>query len=206
MFFDRAEQDGFDTSSEGPYHARAMDDPLRDRRPPRDWAADDQVVEVSEKIGSFTRLAAIVEADLSALDSGSIPADWRNSFVTGKLKFGFSDPQEDTVALDISLAVVAAAICQRCLRPFELPVSTKLALLLARPQDKIADRDDYEIWELAEESVSPMDIVDEVLVMAMPLSAMHLETDACVESDGREVRAKMTTPFASLRAQMDEGK
>ena len=183
-----------------------MDDPLRDRCPARDWAANDQVVEISEKIGSFKRLAAVVEADLSALNSGSIPADWRNSLVTGKLQFGFCDPQEATVALDVSLAVVAAAICQRCLRPFELPVSTKLALLLARPQDKIADRDDYEIWELAEESVSPMDIVDEVLVMAMPLSAMHLETDACVESDGREVRAEMTTPFASLRAQMDEGK
>jgi len=183
-----------------------MDDPLRDRRPTRDWAANGQVVEVSEKIGSFTRLVAVVEADLSALDSGTIPADWRNSLVTGKLKFGFPDPQEDTVAVDISLAVVAAAICQRCLRPFELPLSTKLALLLAGPQDKIADRDGYEIWELAEESVSPIDIVDEALVMAMPLSAMHLDSDACADREAREVRAEMTTPFASLREQMDEGK
>ena len=206
MFFGGAGQNGFDTSSEGPYHARAMDDPLRDRRLPRDWADNDQVVEISERIGSFTRLASVVEADLSALDSGKIPADWRDSLVTGKLNFGFPDPQQDTVALDISLAVTVVAICQRCLRAFELPLSTELALLLGGPQDTIAARDNYEVWELAEEAVCPMDIVDEVLVMSMPLSATHEEADDCVDVDEREFGKEMTTPFASLRAQMDKGK
>ena len=183
-----------------------MDDPLRDRRPPRDWAASAQIVEISEKIGSFTRLARVVEADLSALESGKIPADWRDSLVTGKLKFDFPDSREGTVALELSLAVRVAAICQRCLRPFELPLSTNLALLLGGPQDTIAERDNYEIWELTEEAVSPMDIVDEALVMAMPLSAMHEEAGDCVAVDEREAGEKMTTPFASLRAQMDKGK
>ncbi len=206
MFFGGAGQDGFDTSSQGPYHARAMDDPLRDRRSPRDWAASDQVIEISERIGSFPRLASVVEADLSALDSGKIPADWRDSLVTGKLNFGFPDPQQVTVALDISLAVTVAAICQRCLRAFEMPLSTDVALLLSGPQDTIAARDNYEIWELAEEAVRPIDIVDEVLVMAMPLSAMHEEANDCVDVDERDFGEEMTTPFASLRAQMDKGK
>ena len=181
-----------------------MDDPLRDRRPPRDWAASKQVVEVSEKIGSFTRLTEAVEADLSALDSGKIPADWRNSLVTGTLQFGFRDPAEETVALEISLAVTVAAICQRCLQPFELPLSTEQTLLLAGPQDMIAESEDDEIWELTEENVSPIDIIDEVLVMALPLSAMHEEADD--DADERELGKDMTTPFAALRAQMDKGK
>ena len=181
-----------------------MDDPLRDRRPPRDWAASKQVVEVSEKIGSFTRLTEAVEADLSAQDSGKIPADWRDSMVTGTLQFGFPDPAQETVALEISLAVTVAAICQRCLQPFELPLSTEQTLLLAGSQDMIAEREDYEIWELTEEIVSPIDIIDEVLVMALPLSAMHEE--AGDDADERELGKEMTTPFAALRAQMDKGK
>ncbi len=183
-----------------------MDDPLRDRRPPRDWAASKHVVEVSEKIGSFTRLAGAIESDLSALDSDKIPADWRDAQVTGTLQFGFSDLPEDAVALEISLAVTVAAICQRCLRPFELPLSIKMSLLLVGRQQTISERDNVEIWELTEEAVSPMDIVDEVLVMAMPLSAMHDDVDGCFDVDECEFDKEMTTPFAALRAQMDKGK
>ena len=60
--------------------------------------------------------------------------------------------------------------------------------------------------------VPPDDIVDEALVMALPLAAMHEDADDCVEIEAQNeatiestmVDEKMTTPFAALRAQMDD--
>jgi uncharacterized metal-binding protein YceD (DUF177 family) len=187
-----------------------MGDPLRDRSLPREWAAAHQVIEISEKIGHFNQLVKLMEADLSALDAAKMPAKWREFPVTGTLKFGFLDAQKEVVALDISLEAGIMAVCQRCLQPFELPLSTTLRLLLSGPADEVADCDGYEVWEFSEEAVSPIDIVEEALVMALPLSAMHEDIDECVEIEAETEAAivdeSMTTPFAALRAQMDSEK
>ena len=189
-----------------------MGDPLRDRCPPRKWAAAQQVIEISDEIGHFDQLAEVMEADLSALDAAKIPANWREFPVTGTLSFGFVDAENDIAALDISLEARVIAVCQRCLQPFELPVATTLKLLLSGPADDIVERDGYEVWEFPEEAVRPIDIVAEALVMALPLSAMHEDADDCVEIEAENeatiestmVDERMTTPFAALRAQMDD--
>ena len=90
-----------------------MDDPLRDRRSPREWAAASQVIEISEKIRCFDQLSTIIEADLIALDAAKIAAGWRDLMVTGTLEYGFADAQEDVAALEISLAAEITAVCQR---------------------------------------------------------------------------------------------
>ena len=64
--------------------------------------------------------------------------------------------------------------------------------------------DDYEVWELEETLLQPQDIVEEMLIMALPFAAMHTESTACkaltpTTAAGDE---KMTTPFAALREQM----
>jgi uncharacterized metal-binding protein YceD (DUF177 family) len=189
-----------------------MGDPLRDRRPPRNWAAAKQVIEISDEIGHFDQLAEVMEADLSALDAAKIPANWRQFPVTGTLNFGFVDAENDIAALDISLEARVIAVCQRCLRPFELPVATTLKLLLSGPADDIVGRDGYEVWEFPDEAVRPIDIVAEALVMALPLAAMHEDADDCVEIEAKNeatiestlVDERMTRPFAALRAQMDD--
>ena len=79
------------------------------------------------------------------------------------------------------------------------------ARLLEVEQD-VDGYDDYEVWELEEALLRPQDIVEELLIMAMPFSAMHSELAACkslstAKEDGEE---DMTTPFAALREQMAE--
>ncbi|MDH5584054.1 MAG: hypothetical protein OEY82_09330, partial [Gammaproteobacteria bacterium] len=58
----------FDSGGPCPYDARAMGNLLRDRRTAAEFASVGQVIEFVEKIGSFAGLAAIVEADLAALE------------------------------------------------------------------------------------------------------------------------------------------
>ncbi len=179
-----------------------MGDPLRDRRPVNELVRDSQTIEITEEISAFERLAAAVQADLEALEEGSDAGNWRETRVSGWLQFGHSDAHPGARVLEGQLDVELPATCQRCLGLMRLPVSTELAYELKGPDDvPEAGHEGLETWELDEALIRPIDIVDEALVMALPLVAAH---DDCVEVDASEQKATTTTPFASLRAQMEE--
>jgi len=181
-----------------------MGNPLRVRRPIAELAAKGQVIEIAEKIGNFERLAGIVEADLGALDSDKIPPDWRESLVTGRLEFGFADAQQQVASLVGEVAVTVDAVCQRCLEPFRLPLSAELRLLPATVDQGVSAGADFELWELDDPMVCPAEIVEEVLIMAMPLSAMHDAAAACREFRPADDDVGRTTkPFAALKARLE---
>jgi len=182
-----------------------MGNPLRDRRPVADLAARGQVIEIADKIGSFDRLARIVEADLSALDPDKIPRGWRDAEVVGRLRFGFADAQQRVVVLEGSIEVTVDAVCQRCLEPLRLPLYAELRLLPTIPGQHVAAGAGFDVWELEDDSVRPADIVEEVLIMAMPLSATHDAADDCTGVTGlAQDETRTTRPFATLKARLDD--
>ena len=183
-----------------------MGDPLQDRRPLRELAGSHQVIEISNKIEDFDRLVEVIEAEMARLPADDVPAGWRTSSVTGRLAFGYVDAQESAAALEMDVTADIAAVCQRCLTAFELPVRTNVKLAFSTGDDDADAHGDYEVWELADDAVSPIELVEEALIMAMPLSAMHENSDDCVALDAVDEQEQMTKPFASLRAQMDEHK
>ena len=183
-----------------------MGDPLRDRRPLRELAANRQTIEISAKIADFERLVEIVGADVSRLPADEVPQDWQNSEVTGSLAFGMDDAQEGVALLDLALAVRLPAQCQRCLKAFELPLETELSIAFSMPGQDDEEHGGREVWEWEDDRPRPIDIAEEALIMAMPLSAKHERSDACVEVGAADEQEETTTPFASLRAQMDESK
>ena len=189
---------------DGPYHARAMGNPLHQRRTAADWAAASQVIEIAEKISGFEQLSAVMEADLAALDADRMPTDWRNSSVTGRLGFGFADAQQMLPTVSCTARVEVDAVCQRCLQPFRLPLEVEADLLLLEFEQTVDGYEGYEVWELEEPLLRPLDIVEELLVMALPFAAMHLESAACKALSPAAERSdvEMTTPFAALREQM----
>ena len=184
-----------------------MGNPLRVRRPVAELAAKGQVIEIADKIGSFEQLAGIVEADLATLDPDKIPRDWRDSVVTGRLEFGFADAQMRLPSLEGEVGVTLDAVCQRCLEPFRLTLSAELRLLPTTVEQGPAGGDDFELWELDDDTVCPAEIVEEALIMAMPLSAMHDAAEACGGYEPADEQAEQTTrPFAALREQLEQDK
>ncbi len=188
-----------------------MGNPLRDRRTPSELAASGQVIELSHKIGDFEQLAAIIEADLAALNPDNLPSDWRVAVVSGQLVFGFTDAQGGLQAggkwpaVEGRIEVTIDLVCQRCLEPMQLPLVADLRLLFAGDQADAVTGDSYEIWELAEESLRPLDLVEESLIMAMPLAATHVSDAACKEPAAIEEESGETIrPFADLKSQMQE--
>ena len=184
-----------------------MGNPLRVRRPVSELAAKGQVFEIAEKIGSFRQLAGIVEADLATLDPDKIPQDWRDSPVTGRLEFGFADAQMQVARLEGEVAVTIDAVCQRCLEPFRYTLSAGFRLLPTTAGQGVSTATDFELWELDDETICPAEIIEEVLIMAMPLSAMQDDAEVCGGYEPADGQVEQTTkPFAELRAQLDKDK
>ena len=185
-----------------------MGNPLRERRTAAEWAAGAQAIEIAEKIGNFGQLSAIIEADLAALDTARMPADWRASAVEGRIEFGFADAQQLLPAATLSVAATVDAVCQRCLEAFRLPLAAGAELLLLDLEQTADGYDEYEVWELEEKQLQPIDIVEEMLVMAMPFSAMHVDSASCkaLASETQVPDEETTTPFAALREQMAQDK
>lgn len=183
-----------------------MGNPLHERRTAAEWSAESQVIEITENTDVFEQLCAVMEADLAALDADKIPADWRDTQVTGRLEFGFADAQQLLPCVRCRVETSAHAVCQRCLEPFRLKLECETNLLLLGMEQEVDGFDDYEVWELEEKLLRPRDIVEELLIMAMPFSAMHTESAECraLSSDTEHGAEEMTTPFAALREQMAE--
>jgi len=153
--------------------------------------------------------------DLAALESDKMPSGWRDCAVLGDLQFAFVDEKRRIPMVSGCVKADVAAVCQRCLEPFQLQLEIEPKLLLLEMQQAADGYDDYEVWELDEQTMQPQDIVEELLVMAMPFSAMHdnmadckafvsadlsaESTDDRSDNDGTE---KLVKPFAALRSQM----
>lgn len=178
---------------------------LQQCRTAAEWAANYQVIEIDEKIGYFERLASIVRTDLAALPADKVPGDWRDAPLKGQLRFGFADARQRVPSIACELDVSVHAVCQRCLQAFRLPLHVEARLLLLDFEQTVDGYDDYEVWELQDRTVRPLDIVEELLIMALPLSAMHVDMTACraLPLTGSD-REEKITPFAALRSQMKQ--
>ncbi len=177
---------------------------LRERRPAAEWASVAQVIEIAEKIGSLKSLAEVVAADLAALDADKLPSDWRDIIVSGELQFDFLDAERRVPAVTGSATTEVSAVCQRCLEPFRLTLAVDARLLLLEQQETVDGYDGFEVWELEGKTLRPQDLLEELLIMALPFSAMHDNMAACKafpsENDGAD---ELTRPFAALRSRME---
>lgn len=183
-----------------------MGNPLQSRRSAAERAANRQIIEITDKISSFDGLLGIVDADLSALEGAKMPRAWRDSAVWVELKFAFTDAAGTIPCVTGRIESEFPAVCQRCLEPFQLALSVEPRLLLLPHDEDGGDSEDsgFNVWELEDEALRVQDIVEELLVLAMPFSAMHSNIKECKAFFSEEESAEETTlPFAALRAQMD---
>ncbi|HEX5788554.1 MAG TPA: DUF177 domain-containing protein [Woeseiaceae bacterium] len=178
-----------------------MADVLRDTQPLRALAETRQIVDFQEEIGSFERLSDSIERDLAALGDARMPKDWRKSAVRGRLAFAPATAGQATATGRLTARV--PAVCQRCLEPFEWPLESRVDVRFTTAHGSHRE-DERELWELDDERVRPLDVVDELLVMALPLSARHSDDARCVVTGESRPDGDTTRPFADLKARMDE--
>ena len=183
-----------------------MANPMLDHVHPEVLAERGQAIEFNGKVGGLERLVAIIEQDLGALAERDRPRGWRDAPLEVLLNFGWLDRDRRSVAVSGRIQGRIAAVCQRCLEAFDWPLDTAFSLVLSKDDDD--GPEGYEAWVMDEETIRPLDLVEEAVVMALPLSPRHGSVDDCgplAKTIGAE-DAQATRPFADLRAQMEASK
>ena len=181
---------------------------LRDRALPQQLAESHQVIDCKVEIEDLGRLAEIVRSDLAALPAGKRPANWRHESVGVRLEFNVSRFGDAIPILDGEASTTLDAVCKRCLEACRLPLTATIRYMLLPADAAAIDYEDYEVWELAEKLLRPLDIVEEVLIMAMPFPALHESADECgpLANEFSPAATDTAHPFEGLRAQLDESK
>jgi uncharacterized metal-binding protein YceD (DUF177 family) len=91
----------------------------------------------------------------------------------------------------------------------ELSLAEELKLSLAGP-DSVATATSaaggYDVWEIDDATIRPLDILEEALIMALPLSALHGRGEACNAPDeGASADSdEAIRPFAGLRSAISD--
>jgi len=183
-----------------------MTNPLLDRVLPAEMADRSQVIEYKGKVGDFERLVAIVEEDLEASSEDRRRREWQAAPVDVRLEFDWVDARREIPLAKGLVSARLTVVCQRCLEAFEMPLEATIRMMLVDTEAgdgnfaKLAACADLEIWELEEETLRPLDMIEESLIMAMPLAPMHESQDFCgplarniVEETSGTIR-----PFADL--------
>ena len=134
------------------------------------------------------------------------PREWRTAPVDIRLGFTWADARQEIPVLEGEVSTDIAAVCQRCLEPFDLPLKTTLKMLLLKSADAAGAEGEFEIWEVEGDAVRPLDIVEEALIMALPLSAVHPSRDQCgpLADSVTDEKTETVRPFEDLRARMNE--
>ena len=99
-------------------------------------------------------------------------------------------------ALTLALDGTVFLLCQRCLRPFAIPVAQQTALLLARNEPELArlDTEEPEVV-LAGAPLDPVTLVEDELLLSLPFSPRHAK-DECVAATPAAVAAAQAVPSA----------
>jgi uncharacterized protein len=186
-----------------------MANPLLDDVLPAELAERSQVFEVEGKVGEFARLVEIVEKDLATIARSDRPREWRQSQVASTLEFGWADIDQALPKVTGHVSARLTTVCQRCLEAFELPMATDICLVLKQDGTESADTGNADTWEMEREKLRLADLIEESLIMAMPLAPMHEAPDECgplVRDIGKTDGNEETTsrPFADLRSQMEK--
>lgn len=183
-----------------------MANPLLDHALPAELAERGQAFEFKGKIGDFPRLVEIVEAEFEAASEQSPPREWRSAPVDIRLGFAWADSRQEIPAMEGEISTEVAAVCQRCLEPFELALKTTLRMLLMKSSEATTATGDFEVWEVEGDTIRPIEIVEEALIMALPLSVMHSSRDLCgpLAENLRDDSRETARPFVNLRSLMDK--
>ncbi len=164
--------------------------PLPDKIDPWRLTAEGGRLEGVLVLASLPRLAAELEhaeGEVSVALAAGIDAQGLR-FITGRLQTGI------------------ALICQRCLGPLQWPLDIAVSLALVR-NETMADRlpEQYEPLLVADGLISVADLVEDELLLALPLIPQHdqiqkceIHADQALATSEPVPDAGQNQPFASL--------
>jgi uncharacterized protein len=163
-----------------------MSDQLPDTIKPQSF------IDTGGQLSGFSKLAKMER--LSAMLAGN------DGTVEARLEFG--KDYQGIRFIKGTLKTELLLTCQRCLETVSYPVHVALSLALLGTEDQATGLpDEYDPLVLDSQSLSLTTLIEDELILALPIVAMHPESECAnrmaVHADDEEVAGK-PNPFAAL--------
>lgn len=129
-----------------------------------------------------------------------------DSIINVTMEFSMSSLQFPMVQGTIEGSVVQT--CQRCLADATVEIDQTYALLLINPESlELASREGLEIFEYSGQFVSTLALIEDEIILAMPIVVKHQDIEQCdpsarkwlQNSDRLSVEKDKPNPFAELK-------
>jgi uncharacterized protein len=105
--------------------------------------------------------------DILHADRGSVSADLRFRKRGGWL------------TVELEYAATVELTCQRCLEEFAYPVRARVEMALVESETGESVPEGYEALVVEQGRLRPIDVVEDELIMALPLVPRHARSDDC---------------------------
>ena len=164
------------------------------------------VIDCECKIIEFEKLSQILAEDLKNLDSLTNKEAWLNEKIYIKLNFATIKHDKSILKVTGLLKTKFYLTCQTCLKLVEKGIEVPVKLALHEQCDDSHNIHGYEYWELAGSSIKTLDLIEELLIMAIPLYVKHNINEKCVSHDANGFhKPQVTLPFVNLKNKIKEG-
>ena len=170
----------FDRGGSGPYYTRPMASGLSDRVDCARMADDAAVLERVYPLSEMSRLQ-----DLLADARGSVKA----LFVFSKLDAG-------RIGATVAVQAMPWLVCQRCLQGFELPLASDSEIEFVVSEADAPQESPREIYLMDAGTVSLREMVEEELLLALPVVTSCSTPETCGRAPSPEGRQR---PFSVLQ-------
>jgi uncharacterized protein len=115
-------------------------------------------------LGKLTRLIVLLHSD-----AGSVRASLR-----------FRQRRDGWVGVELSYQAAVHLVCQRCLEPFRHDMTERVDIVLADAASAPSDvPEGFEPFEMEEGRLQPAQLVEDELIVAIPLVARHARIEDC---------------------------
>ena len=154
---------------------------------PYKLAKTDGVVQGKCELARLPRIRDLLFSDQNA----------KNDCVTVIMRFTRNQQRRVIISGEISATLVLQ--CQRCLQGTSWSVVSPLALVVVGDDEAAAQVPrEYDPLIVGDEGLSPHELVEDELILAMPVVA-RCETSDCSQIAQARTAGKQTSPFAKLR-------
>ena len=163
---------------------------------------DNQRIKGEYIIDNFEKIVHLIQKDhLNARDLKD-SRDWLKEKVRIDLKQEIADLNSEEKKISGSVKTKLYLTCQNCLCIVESDLKIPVSIILCKKSKKGIKG--YEIWEIYEEKIKLNDLIEELIIISLPLYFKHERSEDCIAYDYElESDRTKTLPFANLKNQLN---
>ena len=164
-------------------------------------------IDFDYSLSLFDKLTDFITKDHKFAIKSLESEQWANESVKVDLEIKSIDSANPMNVVSGRIEARLFLTCQNCLNIFENEIDVPVKIALCSDQNAYQGNKDYEPWEIEGCSIKIIDLIEELLLISIPLYVKHDEDEVCVVLKKPQMNNDlMTFPFANLKNQLNNDK